>query len=234
MNKWVLDGVSNPGWTFTEDRLRQLENFINWFDKINDNEKLTYRRIQELITMEDCNIDGSKVRMFFPFLKDLGFLNDYSNTFYKKDLLTKDGDIFFHFIIPLYLKGKVLDKDIISKINKLFSYFIFDGLLNISRNVKKPVYKMMTRILIELNEIDTNEFFIITDSLEKNKEKQYILDKIKEFRENKSNIEIEINKNKNALGYTVPFFEQSGAIFKNGNKIKLNQSIVDFLEDENE
>ena len=231
MDKWVLDGVSNPGWTFTEDRVNQLYDFTKWFDKFDNNEELTYRRIQDLITLEDCNIDGSKVRMFFPFLKDLGFLNDYSEPFRKKDLLTIDGDIFFHFIIPLYLKREGLDEFLVSRINKLFSYFIFNGLLNITGNAKKPIYKMMIIILLELNEIDINEFFIITDSLEKNKDKQYILEKIAEYRKKNSYIEIEINKNKNASAYIVPFFEQAGAIYKNEGKIKLNQSIVNFLED---
>ena len=182
MDKWVLDGVSNPGWTFTEDRVIQLDIFTKWFDKFDDDEILTYRRIQEQITLEDCNIDGSKIRMFFPFLKDLGFINDYSESFRKKDLLTIDGDLFFHYIVPMYLKREELEQTLISKINKLFSYFLFSGLLNITSNARKPIYKTLITILLEVNEIDTNEFFIITDSLGKNKDKQYILEKIAEYR----------------------------------------------------
>lgn len=231
MDKWVLDGVSNPGWTFTEDRVIQLDIFTKWFDKFDDDEILTYRRIQEQITLEDCNIDGSKIRMFFPFLKDLGFINDYSESFRKKDLLTIDGDLFFHYIVPMYLKREELEQTLISKINKLFSYFLFSGLLNITSNARKPIYKTLITILLEVNEIDTNEFFIITDSLGKNKDKQYILEKIAEYRAKNAYIAIEVNKNRNSYGYIVPFFEQAGAICKSRSKIKLNQSIVNFLED---
>lgn len=231
MDKWVLDGVSNPGWTFTEDRVIHLDIFTKWFDKFDDDEILTYRRIQEQITLEDCNIDGSKIRMFFPFLKDLGFINDYSEPFRKKDLLTIDGDLFFHYIVPMYLKREELEQTLISKINKLFSYFLFSGLLNITSNARKPIYKTLITILLEVNEIDTNEFFIITDSLGKNKDKQYILEKIAEYRAKNAYIAIEVNKNRNSYGYIVPFFEQAGVICKSRSKIKLNQSIVNFLED---
>lgn len=85
--KGVADGSS-----LTDERRQQILSVYEFVSSLGD-EKLTYKSLQERVSLEDYGISSSAIRTFFPLLGKLGFVN-YKDTFSACDLFTPIGKVF--------------------------------------------------------------------------------------------------------------------------------------------
>lgn len=213
-----LSGVANPGWSFTEDRLIQLEEMYSIIKGLSADEIYTYKKIQNIVKKNSKIVDDSKVRMFFPHLIDLGFL---LNNYDLKTMFSKRGKEFLEYVIPLYLHKDELAEEPKKKIEEIFSEYLAWGYQYLiskdfpldKHKETQRVYKMLPVVVSELGYIfDTQmEVFFIIDKLKKNKSIEEIkLELLDDFRKIESPKEVfEIANNVNARGYILSFLEQA-------------------------
>ena len=225
-------GVSNQGWSFTHKRLKQLYSLNQWINSQNRKEKFTYKSIQEKISDSKNEIDDSKLRMFFPFLRAIGMLNNYGGSFFSNKLYTDLGYEFMNLVIPLYLNKFFFPSEDREKIINIFQLYILMGYrFMISNDCPNQVYRYFPLILKEVGEMDKKDFFIMTECINKKVDITTTIKFLKEYKTKK--VEIKEIKHKNSFGYIVPFFEEMGLIEKIDNKnYKLNISKFQIIEGE--
>lgn len=225
-----LSGVSNSGWTFTEERLKQLNIMFHTIEKL-EGKTYSYKEIQYVIEENNLIVNASKVRMFFPFLKKCGIIT-YENKEININNYLTDLGIKFKLYLDIYeiflenMDNNTEMRKIIDDIMKEFIFIFLKKLTNESN-----LYKIITKILLKKNSITYNEFFIITDNYSKSIEDiYYILSQI----ENLNNVNVEIEKHKNAWQYVINLYEESGlvkiekqtAVLLTGQKIKLEKLLT--------
>lgn len=229
-NKTIVDlcGVSNPGWSFTPDRIEQLILLDEWIFGQDMNKNQTYKGLQEDLSKEKGRNSGSKIRMFFPLLKDMGLINDYKDEFILNELYTKIGYQFIHLFLRVYINRYKFSESIKSKIDDVFVNYMMIGIKNLIR--RKPFYPYMMNNIYEAGKIDKTDFFIITDCDYKNEQ-----DKVRLNLKNRNDdvYNYEIIKNQNAYGYIIPLFLQAGLLVENNDKTLSvsNLYLKYFLED---
>ncbi|WP_239734766.1 hypothetical protein [Mammaliicoccus sp. G-M28] len=216
MVKVQLNGVSNPGWYFTVVRLQQLNQLYEWIIN-NFEEEFTYKEIQNRIESDNKILDGSKIRMFFPWLKRYGLFEYTNKLIVISDLLTPLGEQFFVFN-KIYLElYKTKDEKIKGTLNKILEDFLCQFFINLLTSDKSLIYKKCVDYINNNQELNFNQFHILTNSIEENKSEEWVNEMIK--LENKDDLHVEIKKNPNSWKYNMELLSNAGLIYFDKNKI---------------
>ena len=89
MEKIILNQISNPGISFTNDVNEKILALYD-FSKQKINDSCTYQQFQEELINNNL-FSGSYIRSFIPFLYNAGMINDYTNIINFNNLFTKNG-----------------------------------------------------------------------------------------------------------------------------------------------
>lgn len=217
---YELMGTSNPGWTFTEERIVQLNNMYTIMKTINY--QLSYKDFREVVNKRDNDLNPSKIRMFFPHLYHLGFINEYQSIkFNPSELFTKAGFYFFNYVIPIFLNREVLESKSKKIIEEIFSIFLCKGYLNLIEFEEKREYDLIMKFLKKYQTMDRTDFFIITTGVVNNQNDSYIDELLNKKRNGTISFSGDIKKNVNAYGYITPFLIQSKLISINDDIMRL-------------
>lgn len=217
---YELIGTSNPGWTFTEERIIQLNNMYSIMKNINS--QLSYKDFRKIINEKDNDLNPSKIRMFFPHLYQLGFIKEYQSIkFIPSKLFTKEGFYFFNYIIPIFLNREELELKAKKIVEEIFSMFLCKGYLNLIESEEKREYDLIMKFLKKYQTMDKIDFFIVTTGVANEKEDGYIDELLNKKRKGTISFSDDIKKNVNAYGYITPFLVQSKLISINNDIMRL-------------
>lgn len=237
MKKIILNQISNPGISFTNDVNEKLLALYN-FSIQKSNDSCTYQQFQEELINNNL-FSGSYIRSFIPFLYNAGMINDYTNIINFNNLFTKNGILYIKIIQNLKQVSK-------NQLN-------VSELLNIKKNLLcmsldfmiKNKYKFYSKYLDILKfvkvykTINREEFYILEYCIQNNlnyreyidlnrREKDYFDIYIKA-----NNDEILSYRSNNAFNYFVAFLAdgQCNYISKiNYNDYQLNTDREIFLD----
>lgn len=216
--KYRFDGYSNPGWSFTEKRMRQLNSLFSYIESVPSDKKFDYKEIQNIISDFDSDLNGSKIRMFFPWLKNCGVFNDYTEQISYGQILTEIGMGFVNFS-KIYIDSLNNPDDYseiqLASISDTFQTFVNNFYYNLLDTDKSKLYKWTEKIVNEMNYLTYNEFFAITHAVKNDLDSSWIYEIIQSMRDNPETTEVEILNNRNAWGYVIPFLEEAGIVTKN-------------------
>ncbi|HHK5552248.1 hypothetical protein COL11_08195 [Bacillus anthracis] len=227
--KLKLEGCSNPGFTFTEVRKAQIIEFYEWIKAHSEEEEKTYKQIQDEIASSSQNLDGSKIRMFVPFLRKVGYINN--DGFEKKNaamelkgFFSQEGKAFIEYL-KLSKQITVLNMDDVnSKMFEIGNLFDIISIINLASNDESNIYIECIKFLKRYENMDKNEFYLMTTLREKYTGEEYIkkLDKaIMKYRKGAFK-RIEIIKHENAFGYIKAFLVETHVVIQENSKLKLN------------
>lgn len=226
--QFELDGLGNPGWTFTNERMQQLEAMFNWISEKEENSLFEYKQLQQELTISVNVLNESKVRMFFPWLEYYGVLSDYTRIKTFGELYTSLGKGFVTFT-PVYnrLIEKQKNGDLSEEENQVleatFNDFIFEFYKNIVCNERGILYTTVIEAIKKLEFISFDEFFALTHSIKHEFGIEWAYETIQKMRTS-DNVEVTILSNKNVYGYTTPFLEQAGIVKIVDKKIYPNKT----------
>lgn len=212
MEKIVLNQISNPGISFTQDandKIIALYDFTNMYK----DKKSTYQIFQNDL-INNRIFTGSYIRSFIPFLYNAGMINDYNNEIAYDNIFTQNGLLYIKIIKNL--KDAINNNIDLPNLNAIkndllcisFDYMIknkykfYDKYLDILEFVKK--YKTINR----------EEFYILEYCIQNN----YDCDEyISLFRDGNKEYDIyvisndgeEINyRRNNAFNYFISFLSE--------------------------
>ncbi|HEM4095242.1 hypothetical protein HO430_06555 [Streptococcus suis] len=213
--KYRFDGYGNPGWSFTPTRMRQLNSLFSYIESIPSYKSFDYKGMQNVISDFDPNLDDSKLRMFFPWLKIYGVFNDYSQKITYGQILTTLGRGFVEFT-NIYIRSLDNSDDFsesqLSSISDTFHAFVNNFYYNLLDTEKWKLYKWTEEIVNEMNYLTFDEFFAITNAVKNDLDRSWIYETIQTMRDYPETTEVEIISNKNAWGYVIPFLEEAGIV----------------------
>lgn len=209
MENVQFKGSSNPGWYFTIARLNQLNLLYDWITN-NLHSEYTYKELRVQIQLDIDVLDDSKSRMFFPWLKRYGLV-DYNNDLVAiKDLVTPLGKKFFVFN-KIYLELYEVENIKISTVlNEILEDFICQFFINLLESDKALIYQKCVRHLKNNQKLTKNQFYILTNSIEENKDEDWVNEMMDLERKGKLNIEIK--KNANSWEYNMQLLNKAGLI----------------------
>ncbi|HEM5489885.1 TPA: hypothetical protein U1617_000403 [Streptococcus suis] len=216
--KYRFDGYGNPGWSFTPTRMRQLNALFSYIERVPTDRSFDYMGIQDIISGFDSNLDDSKLRMFFPWLKVYGVFNDYSQKITYGQILTEFGRGFAKFV-KIYIDSLDNPNDYsenqLAGISETFKTFVNNFYYNLLDTDKSKLYKLTEEIINEMNYLTFDEFFAITNAVKNNLDSSWIYETIQTMRDNPETTEVEIISNKNAWNYIIPFLKEAGIVSEN-------------------
>ncbi|MGT2686663.1 hypothetical protein ACVRWT_04615 [Streptococcus porcinus] len=223
--KLELDGINNAGWTFTSARMLQLKYLFEFINTKESTEYFNYKQLQSEVNNYYAELDGSRVRMFFPWLYYYGVLNDYEEIHTYNELFSELGKAFGIFL-DIYIEvtsnsNQQYSKEQIAQVNSTFCSFINNFYYNLLNSEKSSIYKLVVKVLQELKYLTKEEFFVLTHSVKNKLDYNWIINTIEEMRLNSDNLEVKINNNQNAWGYIIPFLQQAGIVYNEKNTIYL-------------
>lgn len=202
-----LTGISNAGWSFTDERVKQLHIMFTIIDSLKDN-NYSYKELQNIVQIENEVVDASKVRMFFPFLRKCDVIDFENEKINPKNYLTPIGEKFKLFLeIYCYIIENERDSEIIYKNKEIFQEFICIFIYNLADKIE--IYKLIMEVLIIRESINYDQFFIITTSYINNEKNVTNILGNFEYYKNSENV---VNKHKNAWQYIMKLFEESGIV----------------------
>lgn len=212
-----LEGISNPGWSFTEDRIFQLIDMYNICTDIKC--FCNFKTLQDTIYKRNKNLNASKIRMFFPFLFQLGFIKEYKNiSFIPSKVFTEKGRCLFSYVFELYLTTNTNNNVKYLK-KELLACYLCMGYLNMKKNESNIICTYVLFYINKFGYIDKHDFFIICNGINKNLSYDKINMRLEEKREIPTIIEYNITKNINSFNYIISFLEEANLITNNDKKV---------------
>lgn len=211
MEKIVLNQVSNPGISFTDDvneKILSLYVFLNHHNKI-----CSYQEFQEDLKKNEI-FSGSYIRSFIPFMYNAGIINDYNNGVTYKSLFTKNGLSYVNIIKTI---KSMNDSNVdIAKLNVIKSDLLCMSLDYMIKNNYKfyDKYLDVLKFVKKFRTINREEFYIMEYCLQNNYDYD---DYIKTYRNNEKQYDIYINSNNdeelsnrsnNAFNYLIAFLAE--------------------------
>lgn len=235
--KLKLEGCSNPGFSLTDVRKEQILELAEWVEKHREDNKKTYKQMQNEIERESEHLDSSKVRMLVPFLRKMGYVNNEG--FEQKNLsislnefFTDEGICFIKYL-KMVSQIILLDKnDIENKIREVNGLFNTINMINLVNNGEE-IYIDTIKFLKKYKTMDKNEFFIMTTLKKRYEGEQYVkmLDKaIYKYRRDAFK-RIEIIKHQNAYNYVKKFLIETNLVIQIEHSIKLNGKYYNILNE---
>ena len=227
-----LQGCSNAGLSLTKERRKQFLEMYNWITKNKDIDNITYQDLQTRLERDTKSLDDSKVRMFVPYMRKLGFINnssfDNANLINLNSFFTKAG---LAFAEHLYLRSdaKELDnQEVLRELEEADQLFCQYGLVCIIES-SEWVYLELLKLLTRYSHINRIEFFIMTTLKQNVGKPEYLKEldiNIDAYRKGDISEEIPITKHINAYGYVIPFVEECGLIERKQNRVYINPKKV--------
>lgn len=209
-----LDGLGNPGWTFTENRMYQLGELFRFINQKKTSDAFNYKELQKQIEKESKKLDGSKVRMFFPWLYKFGVFNNYNSIKIYGELQTELGQGFNQYC-EIYINLKILEEkkelseDKIVANNRVFGDFMFEFYNKIAQGEDGEIYRLVIELLSIFKCLTYDEYYVLTHAIKNDKERDWILSTIKKMRNSNTTPNVEIISNKNSYNYVIPFLKQA-------------------------
>lgn len=241
-----LVGCSNPGLSYTENTMKNLDELNDWLELHKDSEPMTYREMQESVEKSGGNLDGSAIRMIIPFFRKAGIIKDeeFKEAGKKIDfsrIWTDSGECFMRYV-RIYNQLKELEDPKIQRVlDKIFEKFV---VIQYSSLIKKSqkVYGEIIEFFHKYKKIDKIEFFMLTTILDRGESvrtSESLREMVTEYRDGKIDAdEIKIIRNVNAYGYIMPFLQPYHIVLKNGDSFRLNKKYEhvfdEFLREEEE
>lgn len=220
MEKIILNQVSNPGISFTNDVNEKILALYD-FSKQKINDSCTYQQFQEELINNNL-FSGSYIRSFIPFLYNAGMINDYTNIINFNNLFTKNGVLYIKTIQSLKQASE-------SQMNVSELLNIKKNLLCISLDFMiKNKYKFYSKYLDilkfvkEYKTINREEFYILEYCIQNNLNYREYIDLNRREKDyfdiyiRANNDEILSYRSNNAFNYFVAFLadEQCNYICK--------------------
>lgn len=222
----ILNGVSNPGWSFKDHRIKQLNEMLNWMVNYDSNEYISFKELQSRLEVEDNSLGKSIIRMLFPALENYGVLNGYKEDFIPSAIVTNFGRQFTVFT-DIYLEIINNGNEALEEVSRdLLKEFLFQSYLNLlgKWDAEENIYLQVAIFLKEFNKLTYVEFFLITTGIyDSDKNLQWAREMIESNRINGLTTS-KPDKHENAWGYIIPFLEESDLIIRDGYTIHPKES----------
>lgn len=218
-----VTGLGNPGWTFTLDRMNQINNLFDFIQSKNSQDKYNYKEMQAEASKFSNDLNPSKVRMFIPWFERFGIYNYSKNVKNYGNLLTELGKQFATFC-PIYteLKNEQSNhsEDEIKIVCDMYQAFMFKFFENILLSDRGALYKQIIVSLEKHCYLTKKEFYIITTKIANGESEEWLDNKIQSYRNGEFEIDSKKIKNQNVYGYTIPFCCEAGiTILDKDNRI---------------
>jgi hypothetical protein len=230
-----LAGCSNAGMSLTLERKKQFLELFDFITNYKDSKLLSYQSLQILIENNTNSLDGSKVRMFVPFLKKLGFVYDHTSGDGKQinleEFFTKDGVAYATHVKMIFDISKINKPKIENQLQKNDELFCRLGLINLIE-YGETVYLELLKLLCTFSSIDRTEFFIMTTLLNQFSGQDYIDNlklNINAYRNGELPKDLHIEKHVNAFGYVIPFIEECGFISRFEGRVKVKNKNIQVI-----
>lgn len=209
----IVTGVSNPGWTFTLERMKQIKILFDFLSKKEEWEVYNYKEMQREATKFNEVLNPSKIRMFIPWFERFGILRFNKDVKLYGELLTKLGKDFVGFCsvyVEVMNNEEKYTQDQIHDVSEAFCAFIYKFYENVMNSDRGSLYRQIIISLEKHNYLTREEFFILTTKIETGESEQWLDEKILSFRRGELTIDPKKIKNQNAYGYIIPFCCEAG------------------------
>lgn len=216
------------GFSYTLKYKQSIIDFASWMEDNSYRGVVRYQDIQRLIE-DGGGCKDSETRMIVPFMVKAGIIGKercewHGSRIYAldtSDLFTKSGKCFIQFL-KIELKreeiGNEVAKRLVQDIYEKFAKIQFKYLFN----SEDAIYRNMVRFLLEYNNINETEFFILSTVMQDDTIGN-LSDLIDGYRRNEfDDEEIQITYNINAYSYTSKLLLQYNLFQKRGDNIILN------------
>lgn len=209
-------GISNPGWTFTEKRMFQIAEMFKFIEEKNPDEEFNYIKFQQELEKASEMLDGSKIRMFYPWFTRFGLFYCTKTVKVYGDLCTNLGKQFGKFVL-FYLefnnKIEECDDKQIEAVNNMYRAFMFEFFKNVCKSDRKEIYVELKKWVGEFNVLSKEEFFLLTTKVKYQYSDEWFREQIRSYRNHEFSFDImTIKKDRNAFGYIVPFCVEAGIV----------------------
>lgn len=226
-----VTGINNPGWSFTEQRMRQINILFEFLSEKNESDVYNYKEMQREASKFNDQLNPSKIRMFIPWFERYGICNFNKDVKLYGQLLTDLGKSFSLFC-PLYVQiieneDRYSDEQNISA-HQMFQSFIFKFFENIVNSDKGYIYKQIILTLEKHNHLTKDEFYLLTTMIERNKDDLWLDENITKLRQGELSLDFTKIENKNAFNYIVPFLCEAGITFLDTDKKILPAKNINF------
>ena len=156
-----LVGCSNPGFSYTENTINNLNELIRWLDENVNSQPMTYKQMQESVEAKGGNLDGSAVRMIIPFFRKAGLVKDELFEHVGRDIdfsniFTDSGKCFIQFL-RVYISLRENDDEVIKKqLSQIFEKFVliqYSFLIKKSQKVYGGIIEFLKKFCMMLAQV---------------------------------------------------------------------------------
>ena len=235
-----LVGCGCMGFSFTHKYKKAIISFFEFITELGDIGIVSYQDLQTMIANKGVS-DESEIRMIIPFLVKAQVISEKNciktstgtrirQLVIDNNFFTEQGIEFIKILKMEINKDISLDKEIILRIEKLYHKAGMVLFLSLCKS-DDYIYRELFFFLKKYKSIDKNEFYILTNSIEKSK-KNKLEEIILKYR-NGTIGELKITRNVNDWQYLIGTLQQFGIIEENENKRFILTNDADELEVEN-
>lgn len=235
-----LVGCGCMGFSFTHKYKKAIISFFEFVTELDNVGVLSYQDLQTRIANKGIS-DESEIRMIVPFLVKSQIINEKNclktstgtrirQLVIDEHFFTEQGIEFIKILKMEINKDISLNKEIIFRIENLYHKAGMVLFLSLCKS-DDYIYRELFFFLKKYKSIDKNEFYILTNSIEKSK-KNELEENILKYR-NGSIGELKIIRNVNDWQYLTGTLQQFGIIEEDENKSFILTNDADELEVEN-
>ena len=223
--KKIIDrkGIQCSGVSFTPAMNEKIQKYLKVINN-HINEEVLYVELQEYIQQE-TGITKSAFRVDMPFLYNSGFVIDYHHGKIKlSELFTDLGKAYIE-IIRSIQKANELRQDAISKsLTETLSFIMLLSILHRKSINAEEYYLDMLKFIYTYGSINEDEFYLMVTS----KSDLELIEDLSAYRDGILNIKLETNNL--AYGYTKSFLKQANLIDENRNgRLILNENMIEII-----
>lgn len=235
-----LVGCGCMGFSFTHKYKKAIISFFEFITELGDIGIISYQDLQTRIANKGVS-DESEIRMIIPFLVKAQVISEKNciktstgtrirQLVIDNNFFTEQGIEFIKILKMEINKDISLDKEIILRIEKLYHKAGMVLFLSLCKS-DDYIYRELFFFLKKYKSIDKNEFYILTNSIEKSK-KNELEEIILKYR-NGTIGEVKITRNVNDWQYLISILQQFGIIEEDENKRFVLTNDANELEVEN-
>lgn len=208
-------GISNPGWTFTKERMFHIAEMFKFIEEKNPNEEFNYKKFQQESEKASELLDDSKIRMFSPWFTRFGLFYCTKTVKVYGDLCTNLGKEFGKFVLFYVEVNKKIEEyndEQIEAVGNMYRAFMFEFFKNVCKSDRKEIYVELKKWVGEFNGLSKEEFFLLTTKLKYQYSDEWFREQIRKYRNQELSSDIVPDKDINAFRYIVPFCVGAGIV----------------------